>query len=201
MKIPVIMQINKNESGGTSGDFLTGNRAIPAMITEAPKEGQQWYPVCTLPRAEKKALKELTGRGITAYLPLHRQLRQWSDRKKWIEEPLIRSYIFVCVAHHALNEVLMTPGISRFIYFSGKVATIPDRQITELELLLASPFQLTITEENLQPGEKILVKAGPLKGIQGEMIEYRSQKQLLIRLETLGYAIIVQIAAAMIRRR
>jgi len=28
-------------------------------------------------------------------LPLHRQLKQWSDRKKWVEEPFIKSYLFV----------------------------------------------------------------------------------------------------------
>ena len=76
----------------------------------------------------------------------------------------------------------MTSGIARFIYFSGKVASMPERQIEELKLLLASPYELEITEEELQPGEKIEIKAGPLKGLCGEIIEYRSQKQLLLRL-------------------
>jgi hypothetical protein len=41
---------------------------------------------------------------------------------------------------------------------------MPDRQITELKLLMASPYELEITEEDLQPGEKIMIKAGPFKG-------------------------------------
>jgi transcriptional antiterminator RfaH len=60
---------------------------------------------------------------------------------------------------------------------------MPDRQINELKLLMASSLELEVTEENLQPGEKIKIKAGPLKGITGEIIAYRSQKQLLLRLE------------------
>lgn len=160
----------------------------------------KWYPVYTHPRAEKKAYETLTKKGIEAYLPLQRRLKQWSDRKKWVEEPLIKSYIFVRIPQPAQAEVLMTKGIARFIYFSGKVATMPDNQIDELKLLMASPFDLEVTEEDLKPGEKIKVKAGPLKGLTGEMVSYRSQKQLLLRLESLGCSILVNMAAAYVDR-
>jgi transcriptional antiterminator RfaH len=160
----------------------------------------KWYPVYTHPRAEKKAYQSLINKGIESYLPLHRQLKKWSDRKKWVEEPFIKSYLFVRIAEHEQTEVLMTKGIARFIYFSGKIASMPDRQIDELKLLMASPFELEITEENLQPGEKIIIKAGPLKGITGEIISYRSQKQLAIRLSSLGCSIIVYVAATLIDR-
>ncbi|MBB5395330.1 MULTISPECIES: UpxY family transcription antiterminator [unclassified Mucilaginibacter] len=160
----------------------------------------KWYPVYTHPRAEKKAYSALVSKGVEAYLPLHRRLKQWSDRKKWVEEPLIKSYLFVRIADSAQAEVLMTKGIARFIYFSGRVTSMPDRQIDELRLLMASALELEITEENLLPGEKIKIKAGPLKGITGEMIAYRSQKQLLLRLENLGCSIIVNVAASLINR-
>lgn len=160
----------------------------------------RWYPVYTNPRAEKKAYDTLTNKGIEAYLPLQKRLKQWSDRKKWVEEPLIKSYLFVHIADHARTEVLMTKGISRFIYFSGSVAAMPDKQIEDLKLLMASSLELEVTEENLQPGEKIKIKAGPLKGLTGEMIAYRSQKQLLLRLESLGCSIIVNAAAAFVNR-
>src|ERR1700744_6480890 len=91
-----------------------------------------WYPVYTNPRAEIKAHRALTDKGIVSYLPLHRQLKQWSDRKKWVDEPFIRSYLFVYIKESERTAVLMTKGISRFIYFSGEIATIPDRQIEDL---------------------------------------------------------------------
>lgn len=160
----------------------------------------KWYPVCTNPRAEKKAYSALLEKGIEAYLPLNRRLKQWSDRKKWVEEPLLKSYLFVHIADSARAEVLMTRGIARFIYFSGKIAAMPNRQIDELKLLMAGAFELEVTEKNLQPGEKIKIKAGPLKGITGEIIAYRSQKQLLLRLENLGCSIIVNVAASLINR-
>ena len=160
----------------------------------------KWYPVYTHARAEKKACEALVKKGIETYLPLHRQLKQWSDRKKWVEEPFIKSYLFVRIGEHEQAEILMTKGISRFIYFSNTIASMPDRQIDELKLLMASPYELEITEENLQPGEKILIKAGPLKGMTGEIIAYRSQKQLILRLESLGCSIIVHVSASLIDR-
>ncbi len=161
---------------------------------------RKWYPVCTLPRAEKKAYQALDNKGLQVYLPLHRQQKQWSDRKKWVEEPLIKSYLFVHINELEKTEVLMTKGISRFIYFSGTIATMPDRQIEDLKLLLASTADLEVTQEDLQAGEKIIIKAGALKGLQGEIISYKSQKQLAVRLENLGCSIIVNVTATLIDR-
>jgi len=160
----------------------------------------KWYPVYTNPRAEKKAYQSLINKGVEAYLPLQRQLKKWSDRKKWVEEPFIKSYLFVRIKEHEQAEVLMTKGIARFLYFGGRIAAMPDRQIEQLKLLIASSFELEVTEENLQPGEKIIIKAGPLKGMTGEIISYRSQKQLALRLESLGCTIIVHVAASIIDR-
>jgi transcriptional antiterminator RfaH len=160
----------------------------------------KWYPVYTHSRAEKKAYAALLNKGIDAYLPLQRRIKQWSDRKKWVEEPLIKSYLFVRIAEQNQADVLMTKGVSRFIYFSGKITAMPDRQIDGLKLLMSSSLDLIVTEENLQPGEKIEIKAGPLKGIIGEIISYKSQKQLLLRLENLGCSIIVNVALSLIKR-
>lgn len=170
------------------------------MVKASKIDSYKWYPVCTYPRAEKRACQALINKGFETYLPLQRQIKQWSDRKKWIEEPLIKSYLFLRIKENDKTEVLMTKGIARFIFFSGKVTSMPDRQIKELKLLLASSFDLEITDEKLQPGEKVIIKAGTLKGLTGEMISYRSQKMLALRLENLGYSIVVHVAASLIER-
>ncbi len=161
---------------------------------------RKWYPVYTHARAEKKAYEALLKKGIETYLPLNRQLKQWSDRKKWVEEPLIKSYLFVNISDQEQMEVLMTKGVARFIYFSGKITAMPSSQIDNLKLLMASPYELEVSEENLQPGERIIIKAGPLKGLQGEIVSHRSQKQLLLRLDNMGLSILVHVAPSLINR-
>lgn len=170
------------------------------MASNISTDNAKWYPVYTNPRAEKKAYSALLAKGIEAYLPLHRSLKQWSDRKKWVEEPLIKSYIFVKIADSKQADILMTKGVSRFIYFSGRITAMPESQIDDLKLLLSSAAEFEITEEELQPGEKIVIKGGPLKGLLGEIIDYRSRRQLLIRLESLGCSIVVNVAASLLER-
>lgn len=158
----------------------------------------RWYPVYTKSRAEKKAYQELQRKNITAYLPLKKELKQWSDRKKWVEEPLFKSYIFVHISNKEYTEVLMTQGISRFVYFSGKIAIMPDKQMEDLQLLLASESDLELIEHEVKPGEKVLVNAGPFKGMIAELVSIKSKKSLVLRLETLGYAIEVKTSMAYI---
>lgn len=166
----------------------------------ANADGLNWYPVYTHPRAEKKAYQALIQKGIDAYLPLRKQLKQWSDRKKLVDEPLIKSYLFVKINPHDRAEVLMTRGVARFIYFSGEVATMPEKQIEDLRLLMANATDMEITEAELQHGEKVKIKAGPLKGLLAEVVEYRSQKQLALRFENIGCSIIINVAASLITR-
>jgi transcriptional antiterminator RfaH len=170
------------------------------MPTTKNGDNRKWYPVYTHSRAEKKAFEALSKKGIHVYLPLHKQLKRWSDRKKWVEEPLIRSYLFVYILPAERTEVLMTKGIARFIYFSGEVAIIPEKQIRDLKLIMASAYDLEVTEENLQSGEKVTIKAGPLKGMTGEVISYRSQKQLILKIEALGCSIIILAASSLVDR-
>lgn len=152
-------------------------------------QNYRWYPVYTRSRAEKKAYDELTRKGIQAYLPLRKTLKQWSDRKKIIDEPLIKSYLFVYISTKEYAEVLMTNGIARFLYFSGKIAAMPDQQIENLKLLLATDDQLEIHEYDIQPGQRVRIKAGPFKDMIAEMVSLHNKQRIILRLENIGYSI------------
>lgn len=158
----------------------------------------RWYPVYTNSRAEKKAYQELQRKGIEAYLPLKKEWRQWSDRKKLVEEPLFKSYVFVRISNKEHAEVLMTQGVSRFLYFSGKIAVMPDKQMEDLKLLLTSGEDLTLIEHEIKPGEKVLIHAGPFKGIIAELVSIEHKKSLILKLENLGYALEVKTSMAYI---
>lgn len=149
----------------------------------------RWYPVYTRSRAEKKAYEELMQKGITSYLPLRKTLKQWSDRKKIIEEPLIKSYLFVYISAKEYAEVLITKGIARFLYFSGKIASMPDQQIYNLKLLLATDAELEVFNHDIRPGQKVLIKAGPFKDMIGEMVSIHNKQRIILRLENIGYSV------------
>ncbi|RZK35861.1 MAG: UpxY family transcription antiterminator [Pedobacter sp.] len=158
----------------------------------------KWYPIYTRSRAEKKTVEALAKKNISTYLPLKKVLKQWSDRKKIVEEPLLKSYLFIHISSKEYNEVLMTAGFTRFIYFSGKIASIPDKQLEDLKLLLANDTDLELIDYNISPGEKVLIKAGPFKGIIAELVSLKNKKSIVLRLENIGYSILINTSMAFI---
>jgi len=158
----------------------------------------KWYPLYTRSRAEKTTQEALAKKNIISYLPLKKVLKQWSDRKKIVEEPLLKSYLFVYISAKEYAEVLMTNGVSRFIYFSGKIASIPDKQLADLKLLLANAKDLEVIEYDISLGEKVLIKAGPFKGIIAELVSLKSKKSIVLRLQDIGYSILINTSMAFI---
>jgi transcriptional antiterminator RfaH len=158
----------------------------------------KWYPIYTRSRAEKKTQLAFSRKDIISYLPLRKVEKQWSDRKKFVEEPLLKSYLFVYISAKEYAEVLMTEGVTRFIYFSGKITTIPDKQLEDLKLLLANSTDLEIIDYEIEPGEKVLIKAGPFKGIIAELVSLKSRKNIVLRLQNLGYSIHINTSMAFI---
>ena len=59
------------------------------------QDSKIWVAVYTRPRHEKTVKKEFQKKGFEVYLPMLKERRKWSDRKKWVEFPLFRSYVFV----------------------------------------------------------------------------------------------------------
>lgn len=160
----------------------------------------KWYPIYTRSRAEKATQLALEKKKIQTYLPLIRVEKQWSDRKKITLEPLLKSYLFIYISAREFTEVLMTYGVSRFIYFSGKIVSIPTKQLEDLKLLLSDGTDLEVNELEVEPGEKVIIKAGPFKGILAELVYLKHNCKIVLRLENLGYTITVNTSLANIER-
>ncbi len=150
-----------------------------------------WYALYTFPRFEKKVYTRLVDRKIEAYLPLQKKLRKWKDRKKWVEEPLIRSYIFVKVSESEYYNALNVEGAVKYISFSGKAATIPEWQIIAMQKLLNTEHDVTISTKIFKPGTVIRIASGVLAGFEGELISYMGKKRVLIRISQIGQSLIV----------
>jgi len=159
-----------------------------------------WYAAYTKSRSEKKVLARLTSNGFEAYLPINRKRKQWSDRLKWVEEPLIKSYIFIRVNERDYYDAINTPGLVCYVTFEGKATPIPDRQIDLLKTLLNEGAEMEVSNEHFAPGQKIIVISGTLVGMQGEMVEYRGKKKVLVRLGTTGTNLLVTVSLDLIEK-
>ncbi len=155
----------------------------------------RWFAVYTRSRFEKKLFSLLAEKGINCYLPLKTERRQWSDRVKKIEEPLLKSYLFVKVSNKEYFNVLNTPGAVCYVSFQGEPAPIPEKQIDDLKVFLSIYNEkVDAVKENLSKGKQVIVVSGPLKGITGELIEFRGKNRIALRFERLGYCVLTDIA-------
>ncbi len=155
-----------------------------------------WYALYTKSRAEKKVLEQLTRMGIKAYLPMKKILRQWSDRKKWVEMPVISSYIFINIPKQDYRRVFDVNGVVAYVSYKGKACTIPDSDIEAMRRTIENQLDFDVETDKLEKGQTITVTSGPLKGIIGEVLEVQGAKKLYLQISNIGYTLVVDLADA-----
>ena len=162
----------------------------PASLPATPC----WHAVYTRSRFEKRLMELLIARGIEAYVPIRRVVHQWSDRKRTVEEPIIRSYCFVRVTECEYQTVLNTPGAVRYVWFSGRPAVIPDRQIDILRVITGADIEAECLPDTFQKGTRVTVKAGPLYGLTGELVNISNKKKVIVRIDHLNQVLTLTIS-------
>ncbi len=158
---------------------------------------KNWYVVHVKSRHEFVTHGELTRKGVEAYLPSIKKLRQWSDRKTLIEAPLFPGYLFVHVRSNTdeFLNVLKTRGtVSLLSLIPGHPTPVPVEEISSLKLLVESGSELDIYPF-LKEGERIRIKRGPLTGAEGILSKKEGHHIFLVNIELLGRSIGVKIYA------
>jgi transcription antitermination factor NusG len=160
-------------------------------------QAYKWHALYTKARAEKKVLEQLTQMGIKAYLPLKRVLRQWSDRKKWVDVPVISSYIFIKIPETDYRKVFDARGVVAYVSYKGKAVTIPDHEIEAMRRTIENNIDFDVQQRELKKGEEITITSGPLKGIKGIIKEVQGNKKLYISISNIGYTLVINMEDVM----
>lgn len=164
------------------------------MDNKSIKDTYKWYAAFTDSRAEKKVFNELTRVGIKCYLPLKTYKRQWSDRIKNVECPLIPGYIFVHVSTSEFYKVLLASGVRRYVCFENKPVPIPEKQIEDLKCFLQYlNSDIEVTNEPIRKGQLVRIVSGLLAGIEGEVGEIRGKHCILLRFSNLGFSVYAEL--------
>ncbi len=157
----------------------------------------KWYALYVKSRHEFVTCDELRRKGIEAYLPSVRRLRQWKDRKKSIDFPLFTGYVFVRVASSAESflNVLKTRGaVTLLSLIPGTPTPVSDEEIDSLRILLESGGEFDIYP-NLQEGVRVSIKSGPLRGAVGVVRQKGANYTVLVNIDILGRSIGVSLSA------
>ena len=154
-----------------------------------------WYAIYTKPRFEKKVLERLLDEGYEAYVPIIEEIRIWSDRKKKVKVPLIKSYAFVHTDKNSLFDVLKIEGTLRILRHLGKPAVIRDFEIENLKLICdaGANVQHIASIENIEIGDAVEVVAGTLMGLKGKYVKDQGKKKVFIEIESLSNRMLLEV--------
>ena len=153
---------------------------------------EKWIAVYTKPRHEKTVSNELYKKGYEVYLPLLRERRKWSDRKKWIEFPLFRSYLFAKTDLKNVLFIVQTSGVVKVIKFGAKIGIIQEEIINSIRLMIEGGYKPEPLDYFIK-GDPVIVKEGPLKGLNGEVVRIDNNDRLIVRIDAIQHSVPIQI--------
>jgi transcription elongation factor/antiterminator RfaH len=153
-----------------------------------------WYAIYTRSRNEKKVAALLERDSIEVYLPLLKTLKRWSDRRKMVEEPLFKSYLFVKIEEKDHLTVLNTPGVVRYVTFEGKKVVVRPASIAAIKEYLGSEEILTpLNEADYTPGKKVKIVKGSMKGLEGRLVMVMGKQRVRVEIEAVNKSVFIAI--------
>lgn len=165
------------------------------------EEKSNWYAIFTKPRSEKKVYQRMLDHDIDVFLPLVKTVRQWSDRKKSIEVPLISSYVFVYMEEKDLYKTLPIQGTVNVLKHLGKPAKIRAVEIENLKILTGTSENPEISNcHNVYSGDDVEVINGPFMGLIATCIREGKNHRVVVKIDSLGSCFNVNIPLSFLRK-
>jgi len=149
-----------------------------------------WYAFVTRPRHEKKAKQYLDAAGFQAYLPIHKTLRQWKDRSRWVLAPLLPGFIFVYLPYRNRYDVLQQPSMVRVVSINNQPCPVRQAELDALKYFISQEIDIKI-HDGLLTGDKVKVESGILMGYEGQITERRGEYYFVIFMDAINKSICV----------
>lgn len=163
-------------------------------------EESRWFAVYTRFKREKQVLARLEEQGIEVYLPLQEFTRRYTRKVRKVQIPLINCYLFVRITKKEYVPVLEDPDVVHFVRFSKNLIAIPEEEINILRRVVGEGIELESEPLRLVEGDAVEIVGGQLTGLRGVLVGKQNEKNLLIELNHIGYALRLHVASEYLRR-
>jgi transcription antitermination factor NusG len=180
-------------------DFQRLRKLLTMDIPPGPEESLlPWYAVCVRSKYERRVADALTSKGYQCLLPNYREKRKWSDRTKILELPLFPGYVFSRFDVEVRLPILTTPGVVAVAGIGRIPQPLDPHEIDQIRKVTAvghpaEPWPF------LKIGQRVLITAGALSGVEGLLMQRRSETRVVLCVSLLQKAISVQVDSDAIR--
>jgi transcription antitermination factor NusG len=159
---------------------------------------EAWYALQVRSRFEMSVAKQLRGMGYEEFLPLYECRKRWSDRIKVVQAPLFPGYLFCRLDPQNRLPILKTPGVIQIVGYNRQPIPVDDAELESIQTLVTSgipnepwPF--------LKVGERVRIEAGPLRGLEGVLVEFKGNQRLILSVSLLQRSVAVEMDTAFVR--
>ncbi len=146
----------------------------------------KWYMVYTKPEAEKKVLDHLAKKQFEFYFPISKS----APGKRIIQQPLLKSRVFVRTNEQFLAGLKNVPGIHNLVYRLDKPVTVPDSEIEHIKQFLKDRINLNIEKVHLTTAEALSVTKQQNLDVASN--QYSNMESLSLTLPSLGLVLYAQ---------
>src|SRR5579871_359772 len=157
-----------------------------------------WYAVHVQSRFEKTAALMLREKGLEEFLPLCRTRRQWSDRVKELEQPVIPGYLFCRIDINDRLPVLIIPGVIGIVSAGKTPISVSEDEVEAVRAVLRSGLP-AMPWPRLSAGTPVLIEHGPLAGISGVVLDVNKKFRLIVSVPLLQRSVAVEIEREWVR--
>lgn len=153
------------------------------MSKEGPK---QWCALYVAARCEKVVAAQLKVLDIETIVPIQKEIRQWSDRKKVVETVLFPNYVFLAPNIYQYEAVNKLDHVVGFVRFGGRIAVLSEREVALITQIAKVEHPVVIHSGAIAPGDEVEIISGPLKNQRGRIQLLNGTTKVQIAIPSLG---------------
>lgn len=176
------------------GEAMSGVTS-PSLPASTVAGGQNWYALLTRCRHEKAVARRLGEFGFPVFLPLVRETRFWSDRKKTVELPLFSCYVFAKLTPNQDSRLkaLRVDGVLTVVGTHGGGTPIPDEQIEAVRTLIDERLQWR-AHPFINIGQRVRIRGGALEGVEGILASRAGESTLILSIDAIQRSMEVRVS-------
>ena len=145
---------------------------------------ERWWAMYTLPRFEKKLMRQLLDLEISFYGPMiEKKYRSPQGRMRTAYTALFPNYVFVRGNEMSRYRTITTGSVSQCL-------EVPDPEAFQRDLIqlyrLIRTGEPMLPEDRVDVGELVRIKSGVFKGFEGTVVRRENEVRLLISVRYMG---------------
>lgn len=185
---------DSSDTGGVHPLYACENR----IYHKNSKEQQNWYALRTTYGREKKAYDYLVAKGISAFYPTIKVMKEIRGQRKVVTESRLPNIFFAFGTEEEIKSYVydnVNLPFLRFYYrhmhegarITKSPLIVPQKQIEGLKIICESEADdiLYVPEEvqKFKEGQMVRVIDGKFKGLTGRVARYQGQQRVAIIVE------------------